>query len=673
MRSADPYKIQVPCARQQSSVLPFQIPLSVNHMLGVAVLVSWVSGVCLVEIIWPDTRRGAARCGARLVRLTVGLGLGLGMQSVVAYMSLVITGSLTAAYWVEWVLGAAAGGLLWVRYRPPRRLDGRMVASSPVADSRDPAGGRDVRLALSAFLVLSVSAAMLLFTLRWSRAPYGYCDAWTMWTLKAAFLRAGGPDWGLAFRSSMTLGDYPLLVPLTTARFWQWTGAESLFGPFATALLFSFATVGLLVGGLSVARGRMVATVGGIGLIGVPPFLAWGAALYADVPLAFFLLAAYVLWACLERYRDQQSPIALLIGAALGAALWTKNEGTLMLVSSLTVMALGRVIQVGLRPAVREMAFVLAGMAPFVLVWLHFKVQYAPPNGLLGAATSDQVRSKLADPDRWRLIAVEAAMTVRCLCPWWLFPAFGLLLGAQGIRRPQGAEWLGGATLILVIAGYYYVYLTTPYELRWHLGTSLDRLMVQLLPAALFATLLYFRPGAPDPSVGTHRANPVRFRGPAPGASNVSRWLRARRVCSYALTCLLCVAAVSAIRSFADCQAPKNWRQYSDLFVGTRVTLLRQDIPAGETIGYFDPQAKTVDASIPYLAARYFLAPRQVAVGLKPRWVIALHATGDDAARFASEHQLILIRDLQNGLRLYHRESGATDSAAVSGGTAIPP
>ncbi len=39
-------------------------------------------------------------------------------------------------------------------------------------------------------------------------------------------------------------------------------------------------------------------------------------------------------------------------------------------------------------------------------------------------------------------------------------------------------------------AGHSFAYLTAPHELTWHLGTSLNRLIVQLWPLALLGYFL---------------------------------------------------------------------------------------------------------------------------------------------------------------------------------------
>ena len=123
---------------------------------------------------------------------------------------------------------------------------------------------------------------------------------------------------------------------------------------------------------------------------------------------------------------------------------------------------------------------VAGGALPFVLVLGLHKLT-------CGGAT-DLIRDqqgfpwdRLADPTRYTRIAValfrEGApyAIVAAGSAWFL-----------GVRRPAShpARFVLLASL-LMLTGYLGVYLTTPRDLDWHLGSSLDRLLIQLWPLAL--------------------------------------------------------------------------------------------------------------------------------------------------------------------------------------------
>ncbi|MEK6534682.1 MAG: hypothetical protein AABZ40_03350, partial [Thermodesulfobacteriota bacterium] len=52
------------------------------------------------------------------------------------------------------------------------------------------------------------------------------------------------------------------------------------------------------------------------------------------------------------------------------------------------------------------------------------------------------------------------------------------------------------AVLLLILAGYFFVYVTTPLDLGYHLATSLNRLFLQLWPSVIF--LFFMAAGAPE-------------------------------------------------------------------------------------------------------------------------------------------------------------------------------
>ena len=50
--------------------------------------------------------------------------------------------------------------------------------------------------------------------------------------------------------------------------------------------------------------------------------------------------------------------------------------------------------------------------------------------------------------------------------------------------------FIGFAIFACQILGYYVFYLISPYELDWHLSSSLDRLFIHVYPTILFVTLI---------------------------------------------------------------------------------------------------------------------------------------------------------------------------------------
>ena len=57
--------------------------------------------------------------------------------------------------------------------------------------------------------------------------------------------------------------------------------------------------------------------------------------------------------------------------------------------------------------------------------------------------------------------------------------------GSSGRRSNEARIAFG--VVILMMAGYYLAYAISPYDLAWHIETSIDRVIVQLWPTFLLA------------------------------------------------------------------------------------------------------------------------------------------------------------------------------------------
>jgi hypothetical protein len=44
--------------------------------------------------------------------------------------------------------------------------------------------------------------------------------------------------------------------------------------------------------------------------------------------------------------------------------------------------------------------------------------------------------------------------------------------------------------ILLAMAGYFMIYVTSPFDLHWHLATSADRVLQHFYPALVYAILL---------------------------------------------------------------------------------------------------------------------------------------------------------------------------------------
>ena len=131
---------------------------------------------------------------------------------------------------------------------------------------------------------------------------------------------------------------------------------------------------------------------------------------------------------------------------------------------------------------------------------------YSPISGLFFAADFPRLVSKITDPARHLLVLGTFQRELRDFGGWpFSVPIFLLFyVLVLGTRRDiRVGEEVAPLLMVLamMLAGYYWVYIlgltqpgtTTPVRLTWHLQTSLNRLLVQLWPSAVFAYFLTTR------------------------------------------------------------------------------------------------------------------------------------------------------------------------------------
>jgi len=153
-------------------------------------------------------------------------------------------------------------------------------------------------------------------------------------------------------------------------------------------------------------------------------------------------------------------------------------------------------IKGGARSMVRTLGLFLIGLIPVLLVIFYFKLRYAPPNDLFGSLDIGPFMARLTDSHRYALITRAFGNE---LMRWGngLTAVFVIYLVARGVRsgRPHGAFVSAGfITLALMFVGYFFVYVLTPQDLSWQLGTSLERLFLHMWPAFLFLIFMIVKP-----------------------------------------------------------------------------------------------------------------------------------------------------------------------------------
>jgi hypothetical protein len=457
----------------------------------------FLSGYLVASSFWKCEK---ANKSERWMKLFISAGFGIGIFSIAFFVErwLGIVHILATDLWLITLLFA-------VHLVARARRKSENLTASKVADVK--LSNWFHRL-LMASLAISILAALYATVLRALAHPHGDgWDAFAIWNLHARFFSVGGSHWRDGFSALIpwSHSDYPPLVPAAIAHVWSYIGHDDPIFPAIISLVFTFATLGLLVSAVATLRGITSAAMAGVALASTPFFIEQGAAQYADIPLSFFFLASISLLHLYQQRCPQihdGSPTGLLVlaGAAAGFAAWTKNEGLLVLFAFLLPQIAffawrRRPPSTKLRfNSVHELVMLLMAIAPFFLLIAWFKHSIAPAGDLFFG--SETMIHKILTPGRYWAILRWYAKEFFRFGGWVvpttiLFLALGFLSPSSGIRRQSTSFRSSVLTLALTLCGYFAVYVITPNDLYWHLRFSLNRLFLQLWPSTVFLFFLF--------------------------------------------------------------------------------------------------------------------------------------------------------------------------------------
>jgi len=431
-------------------------------MIALAVLAIAAFGSGAVAAGFPE--RTADRIDA-VLRASLAIALGVGAWSSAYATSLLLTGRSGA---VADVLLLLAGLALWLA--APR------ASGTPSPVERVPRW-------LLAFFVAACLAAAAGFVEHTWRFPDGGWDAWMIWNLRARFL-VRATDFRTAFSPDLLFWahpDYPWLLPGAVAHGFALLGHEATLVPEGVAALFGVLLVALVTAGMARLRGARWGMLAGLAVLTFPVFATFASNQQADVPLALYFAAAVVLIALACERPDRPLRLFALAGFLAGLGLWTKNEGALY------AACLAAAIAFRLRD-VRPLAAFCLGALPCAALLALFKLGLSPPNDLAHFSTPATLLANALDPRRWAELAFQ---TVRRIV---FFQSFGLWLVAEvlavALWARKSPATVAGTAVLLATAAYVPIYVLQPHALQWIFRTSIDRIILQLWPAAILATVL---------------------------------------------------------------------------------------------------------------------------------------------------------------------------------------
>jgi hypothetical protein len=458
-------------------------------LLVVAIFVSSIIGYLIVSLITyniPDLS------GFTWIKITLGIGVGYGVTSILSFIWQVAFGNFDVLYPVFELF------LVSVLYWWLQKIKKQQTSFSSLISPRVSERSRWVVL-----LQFSLGCGMLLgivtFVLGTIIAPSGMWDAWMVQNRAARFFYLGGDNWTNAFSPLLVSADYPLLVGMSVARLWRYAGHETIFGPVLFAFTITSALIGFLIASMSYFRGRVFASLVGLALLTSSALFVFAPAQLADIPIAFYFLATIVVLRLHESNPSSRPPLLLMAGLTSALALWAKNEGWLFVIAVfISYFILATILKQKAFQIVSMARFVL-GLLPVLLVVLFFKFVFAPAFDFLRHQSVDlSLADRLFNPSRY-LIIIQGYLTQSYdLTPDRSTPVLALffiaLLFGIDLRNWKDPSFISGFfVLMAMIAGEFAVYLLTPNDLRWQVSSSIHRLSLQLWPIFVFEIMMLIK------------------------------------------------------------------------------------------------------------------------------------------------------------------------------------
>jgi hypothetical protein len=411
------------------------------------------------------------------LRAVLALLLGTGIWSAAYGTALFVFGAGAGTRLAKDAVLAAAGlVLLYVSHR--------RGAAPPGIERPGTAGcPRWLRAAVAIAAVIA-TASFIEHVLRY---PDGGWDAWMIWNLRARFLARAGAGFRAAFSPELlfwTHPDYPLLLPGVVAQGFLLAGREPLWVPAAAAYAFAAMTVALLATSLRELRGPGWGAVAALALLATPCFVGFAANQQSDVPVGAFVLAACALSAlAIETGRPRA---LMLAGVAASLAAWTKNEGPVYLLA--LGVALLAVRWAGFRDRLRGAIRFGLGALPVLVLLVYFKLRVASTNDLISQASL----APLLDGGRWVELGFALLRRVLFFQSWslWLVAEMVVVVAVIPRLPPRPSSRVLFLAVALALAAVAVVYVLQPHELVWFVRASSDRVLVQLWPSIVLATVL---------------------------------------------------------------------------------------------------------------------------------------------------------------------------------------
>ena len=323
-------------------------------------------------------------------------------------------------------------------------------------------------------VLVPVLLGLLLFSYRFFTTVirWGDWDAWAIWSQHAKFLTDADYFTNLFNdKIAWTHPDYPLMLSSLIAMLWKSFGNTTPLVPALLSYTIAFAMIVLIVSSFFEKRFWLSGVIIGLLLSATSILFPYVISQFSDTLLACFILLPFILL----HHFPTSKPFTgfVLIGFLAATCAWIKNEG-LMYFAIFSVCLVIRYFRE------RRMVggYILGSIFPLLVLAL-FKIFFSTSSDLLTAKSS--YWGKLTDASRYDFIVnfaseyfIQNAVLLLCLMTIVFIVNRKFYISFPFI------------VIALLFLSYLSAYVVSPYGLQWHMSTSFNRLVHQIVPALLY-------------------------------------------------------------------------------------------------------------------------------------------------------------------------------------------
>ena len=335
-------------------------------MFLLAYFISFLMGFLILHLLTRNSKKIPF-----LLIVPLAVGIGLGFSAAVTFLSFLFFNKFNPPAIICFMLGLLMFLFLLNLFFHQKQNN---TPIPPVSWDNPPL------IDLAACALWTVLSFVIYFIA--SKHPFGQWDAWALWNMKTKFLVLSGDSWRSIFDKLHwhTKPDYPLLLPFINVWIHAFSGAPLQQISLTTAVLFAMSCNILLYAGLRQFIKKEIALLASSLLLLHPYYVFCATAQYADILLAFYLLASLIIAMIMLTTKNAGS--AVLLGMLLGLLTFIKNEGLVMMMVliSLLVAYLLWNKEKDQKSSFQQLQGIFIGLILTIWTTIFFKFLFMPTN-----------------------------------------------------------------------------------------------------------------------------------------------------------------------------------------------------------------------------------------------------------------------------------------------------